>query len=123
MVFRRHGPIIAARPTASNADPDPKSRLLARGFHATRHSDDERRRHYGALLAFAWEEWSASATWALLPLPQRSGPVSLVSEPRYRDSSNSQVSGPSSEEPGTAPFVKEQQSRTALLLVVRSRRR
>ncbi|MGZ6576073.1 MAG: hypothetical protein ACXVHJ_34345, partial [Solirubrobacteraceae bacterium] len=42
---------------------------------------------------------------------------------RYRDSSNSQVSGPSSEEPGTAPFVKEQQSRTALLLVVRSRRR
>jgi hypothetical protein len=31
------------------------------------------------------------------------------------------VSGPSSEEPETAPFVKEQQSRAALLLVVRSR--
>ena len=35
-----------------------------------------------------------------------------------RSPSNSQVSGPSSEEPGTAPFVKEQQSRAALLLVV-----
>jgi hypothetical protein len=37
-------------------------------------------------------------------------------------SSSSQVSGPSSEEPQTAPFVKEQQSRPARLLVVRSRR-
>jgi len=36
-----------------------------------------------------------------------------------RSSSNSQVSGPSSEEPGTAPFAKEQRSRAALLLVVR----
>jgi hypothetical protein len=34
------------------------------------------------------------------------------------DSSNSQVSGPSSEEPETAPFVKEQQSCAARLLVV-----
>jgi hypothetical protein len=33
--------------------------------------------------------------------------------------SNSQVSGPSNEEPETAPFVTEQQSRAALLLVVR----
>jgi len=37
-------------------------------------------------------------------------------------SSNSQVSGPSSEEPKTTPFVKEQQCRAALLVLVRSRR-
>ena len=35
-----------------------------------------------------------------------------------RCSSNSQVIGPSSEEPQTAPFVKEQQSRAALSLLV-----
>jgi hypothetical protein len=40
----------------------------------------------------------------------------------FPSSSNSQVSRPSSEESKTGPFVKEQQSRAALLLVVRCRR-
>jgi hypothetical protein len=39
-----------------------------------------------------------------------------------RCSSNAQVSGPSREEPETAPFVMDQQSREALLLGVRSGR-
>jgi hypothetical protein len=58
------------------------------------------------------------------PCDARPAVALCVSEQRLmlgggcRRSSNAQASGPSGEEPETAPLVKEQQSRAALLLVI-----
>jgi hypothetical protein len=103
---------------------------LGAGFHALRGRDTNPGGHDESP---AWRGNQSATRYFRLPVgaPDRRAEAcplrttrdrGRLREARCSSPSNSQVSGPSSEEPETAPFVKEQQSHAALLRVVDSGR-
>ena len=92
---------------------------LRDGFRGIPHTDPPPSR---SAAPFKFRELSAAVPiLSALPHPREPGGPARAAI-GLLPLSNSQVSGPSSEEPGTAPFVREQQSRAALLLVAQTRR-